>query len=83
MAIALRCLRKNVLPRVTRLSLAAQFGTINPVKSDLSSDLESFRKILKEAKSVVALTGAGISAESGISTHRGPGKGAMIDVLFF
>ena len=34
---------------------------------------EEFLKILKSAKSVVAITGAGISAESGVPTFRGAG----------
>ncbi|XP_067144185.1 NAD-dependent protein deacylase sirtuin-5, mitochondrial-like [Centruroides vittatus] len=37
-----------------------------------SSDLARFREIFKKAKHVVALTGAGISAESGLPTFRGP-----------
>ena len=32
---------------------------------------EEFLKILRSAKSVVAITGAGISAESGVPTFRG------------
>ena len=34
---------------------------------------EEFLKILRSAKSVVAITGAGISAESGVPTFRGAG----------
>jgi len=35
--------------------------------------LKDLAKMLKQAKSVVAITGAGVSAESGISTFRGAG----------
>jgi len=38
-----------------------------------SSDLAAFRKLLASAKSVVVLTGAGVSAESGVPTFRGAG----------
>lgn len=38
-----------------------------------SSDMVKFRKALKSAKEVVFLSGAGISAESGIPTFRGAG----------
>lgn len=37
------------------------------------SDMNAFRKILASAKHVVALTGAGVSAESGVPTFRGAG----------
>ena len=38
-----------------------------------SSDLASFRQLLSEAQNVVVLTGAGVSAESGVPTFRGAG----------
>lgn len=38
-----------------------------------SSDMASFREIVRNSKHIVALTGAGISAESGIPTFRGAG----------
>lgn len=37
------------------------------------SELEPVRALLREARAVVVLTGAGISAESGVPTFRGPG----------
>ncbi|KAJ8947166.1 hypothetical protein NQ318_002529 [Aromia moschata] len=37
------------------------------------SDYDGFKKVLKESKNIVALTGAGVSAESGIPTFRGEG----------
>lgn len=42
-------------------------------KSRPSSDLAAFRKIWANSKHVIALTGAGISAESGVPTFRGSG----------
>ena len=38
-----------------------------------SSDMSAFRKILSEAKHIIVLSGAGISAESGVPTFRGAG----------
>lgn len=38
-----------------------------------SSDMAKFRESLKSVKNVVILSGAGISAESGIPTFRGAG----------
>lgn len=38
-----------------------------------SSDVSKFRELVKSSKRIVALTGAGISAESGIPTFRGAG----------
>ena len=35
--------------------------------------LEAVRALLPEARSIAVLTGAGISAESGVPTFRGPG----------
>ena len=38
-----------------------------------SSDLSEFRKLVAAAERVVVLTGAGVSAESGVPTFRGAG----------
>ena len=38
-----------------------------------SSDLAEFRKLVAAAERVVVLTGAGVSAESGVPTFRGAG----------
>ncbi|CAG7833526.1 unnamed protein product [Allacma fusca] len=38
-----------------------------------SADMETFRKLVNAAKHVVILTGAGVSAESGVPTFRGAG----------
>lgn len=37
------------------------------------SDYAGFKKVLETAQNIIVLTGAGISAESGIPTFRGPG----------
>ncbi|CAE1321586.1 SIRT5 [Acanthosepion pharaonis] len=57
-------LTSNLLARLTRLSMESK----RP-----SSDLAAFREIFSKAKNIVVLTGAGISAESGVPTFRGPG----------
>lgn len=41
--------------------------------SDSSAGLTRARSLIREAGQVVALTGAGVSAESGVPTFRGPG----------
>lgn len=38
-----------------------------------SGDMEAFRSLVKKANRVVILTGAGVSAESGVPTFRGQG----------
>jgi len=38
-----------------------------------SSDMKAFREIFAKAKNIVVLSGAGISAESGVPTFRGAG----------
>ncbi|CAG5132750.1 unnamed protein product, partial [Candidula unifasciata] len=42
-------------------------------KSRPSSDMAKFRECLRKAKHIVVLTGAGVSAESGVPTFRGAG----------
>lgn len=39
----------------------------------LSADMDSLRKLLQKANAIVILTGAGVSAESGVPTFRGAG----------
>ena len=43
------------------------------LESSLHTDLERARNLVQEASHIVVLTGAGISAESGVPTFRGPG----------
>jgi len=42
-------------------------------RSQPSSDMTAFRKELRKSKHVAVLSGAGVSAESGIPTFRGSG----------
>jgi len=44
-----------------------------PVVSRPSSDMAAFRKEIKNAQTILILSGAGVSAESGIPTFRGEG----------
>ena len=54
--------------------MAELFGLSPPVDvREDQKDMNGFRKVLAGAKSVVALTGAGVSAESGVPTFRGAG----------
>ena len=39
----------------------------------LSSDMADFRKLFAKAKHIVIISGAGVSAESGVPTFRGAG----------
>ena len=43
------------------------------LRASLITDLERARRLVREASRIVVLTGAGISAESGVPTFRGPG----------
>lgn len=51
----------------------AQLTKIRMANSRPSSDMVAFKEKLKAAKNIVILTGAGVSAESGIPTFRGAG----------
>lgn len=46
---------------------------LNPVRMAVrySSNYKSFKQVLDKARNIVVLTGAGVSAESGIPTFRG------------
>lgn len=48
-------------------------GIVLKMVTRQSSDMTKFKETLKAAKNVVVLSGAGISAESGIPTFRGAG----------
>ena len=43
------------------------------MSSSPSADMEAFRKVFQQTRRVVILTGAGVSAESGVPTFRGAG----------
>lgn len=53
------------------LQAAAPWG--DPDMSRPSSDVAAFREIFSRAQHVAVVTGAGVSAESGVPTFRGPG----------
>ena len=57
----------------TFLCRMASTSFAGKVRKQPSSDMAIFREVFKKARHVVALTGAGISAESGIPTFRGAG----------
>lgn len=63
--MALRSVLSTPLNRIV-------LSTISMAKRP-SSDFASFREAFQKAKHIVALTGAGISAESGVPTFRGDG----------
>lgn len=48
-------------------------ATAAPGEGDVTTELAEARSLLSRAASVVVFTGAGISAESGVPTFRGPG----------
>ncbi|XP_054165334.1 NAD-dependent protein deacylase-like [Oppia nitens] len=63
------CLSKSVTQLLRRVvNTKGQHMTSRP-----SSDLSAFRDIFSKSQHIVALTGAGISAESGVPTFRGSG----------
>jgi NAD-dependent deacetylase len=43
------------------------------MQADMTEPIQRARTLLHEAKSIAVLTGAGISAESGVPTFRGAG----------
>lgn len=49
-------------------------GQLNQLAKRMSSDYSKFKEVLRNAKNVVAITGAGISAESGVPIFRGQGS---------
>lgn len=69
MALSLR-LSKPVPQLFRSLSKVSKPSTMS---SRPSSDLTAFRAVFEKSRNIVALTGAGISAESGVPTFRGSG----------
>lgn len=67
MAFCVFTRHSTFLRRMASSSLAGK------VRKQPSSDMAAFRTVFQKSKHVVALTGAGISAESGIPTFRGAG----------
>ncbi|PZC75979.1 hypothetical protein B5X24_HaOG205272 [Helicoverpa armigera] len=61
----------SLISSIRRTILICSFPRI--MASRQSSDMPKFKEALKSAKEVVILSGAGISAESGIPTFRGAG----------
>lgn len=57
-----------IMTSIGKISKPVTKAAIRP-----SSDYASFRSVFEKAKHIVALTGAGISAESGVPTFRGVG----------
>ncbi|XP_052797582.1 NAD-dependent protein deacylase-like [Mya arenaria] len=53
------------------LNLTVKMATETPKQP--SSDMAAFRKVFDKARHIVVLTGAGVSAESGVPTFRGAG----------
>jgi len=67
MAFCMLRRHSTFLRRMASSSLAGK------VRKQPSSDMAAFRMVFQKSKHIVALTGAGISAESGIPTFRGEG----------
>lgn len=57
----------------TALVTLIRHTTVMAVRSQPSSNMAKFHEILSRSKHVVVLSGAGVSAESGIPTFRGSG----------
>lgn len=57
----------------TRYSNILKFKLSYKMARRKMNDFAGFHKILNESKNIIALTGAGISAESGIPVFRGAG----------
>ncbi|CAD0197415.1 unnamed protein product [Chrysodeixis includens] len=63
------CIR--LITPLSRSSVLCSFSRIMAIRQ--SSDMSKFKEALKAAQDIVILSGAGISAESGIPTFRGAG----------
>ncbi|XP_013788223.1 NAD-dependent protein deacylase sirtuin-5, mitochondrial-like [Limulus polyphemus] len=71
--MALRALLRPITAATTRSNKMTSTPITAVMRKQPSSDMAAFREVFKNAKHVVALTGAGISAESGVPTFRGAG----------
>lgn len=68
------CCRRHVHSSLLSTNLLAGLTShLSMENKRPSSDLAAFRDFFSKAKNIVVLTGAGISAESGVPTFRGPG----------
>lgn len=71
----LDCLLMALTHRNLRNIAKTVFKYLNQYKMSVrySSSYDDFKKVLQNANNIVVLTGAGVSAESGIPTFRGEG----------
>ncbi|CAN7991913.1 unnamed protein product, partial [Ixodes hexagonus] len=69
--MASRVMSRRALTRT--ITSMSRPSTMVKTRKQPSSDMAAFREVFKSAQHVVALTGAGISAESGVPTFRGAG----------
>lgn len=51
-------------------ALASIFGSARTNTEGPSTDMQAFRELFAKARNIVALSGAGTSAESGVPTFR-------------
>lgn len=58
---------------ITKRGFLQAKEVVNMTQNMPSSDMSKFRECFKKSKHVVVLTGAGVSAESGVPTFRGAG----------
>lgn len=65
------CGSSVLLPSLSLAAATTGFAVIMAARP--SSDMAKFREIFSKAKHIVVLTGAGVSAESGVPTFRGAG----------
>jgi NAD-dependent deacetylase sirtuin 5 len=64
---------KCLQPSLSPCSVYLKINPLSQIMATPSSDMAAFRACFKKAKHVVVLTGAGVSAESGVPTFRGAG----------
>ena len=63
----------TIPPFIFFLIVAYLFGSHSNQGEGPSSDMNAFRELFAKAKNIVILSGAGMSAESGVPTFRGAG----------